>query len=139
MRSPVVINFSCRWGGHHLVVGEVWHRIAEAEGPSADRYSRYICGTLSAVAQTPAECERIVDLIQSVESGSQAQAEFEGNDVTLTFSNATVQIDIEANQDWVGRPEGQFDLKEYRAALVAWCRFLGMPESANSLLSVELP
>jgi hypothetical protein len=133
------VKFWCAAGGHHPVLGLVWHRVAEAEGPEAERYTRYVCNTISAVARSPSECERVAEAFLAVQSGARREAMVEGEDVTLHLSQQGVQVDIEVNEEWTGKNEGHFSLADYLAAVHAWQAFLLIPPGPQAELSIELP
>jgi hypothetical protein len=123
------IRFSYVDGGIHPKLGQVFHRRAEAIGSGeAPRYNRYMCGVLNAIAQTTEDCDRLLSFIRRVEDGTDDQVETGGNDVTLTLKRSGVQVDIEINEDWGGRPEGHFTLQEWRIVTEEWRRFLELPE-----------
>ena len=133
------IRYWCASGGRHPVLGQVWHRFSEAEGPEAERYTRYVCNALSFVARSPSECERVVEAFVAVQSGIQRDATVEGEDVTLRLSPQGVQVDIEVNEAWIGKQEGRFSLSEYLVALRAWREFLLIPEGPGAEFRIELP
>lgn len=133
------LTFSYLDGGTHPKVGRVfyWHAVAVG-GADALRYNRYVCEVLGAVAQTVEDCDRLLDLLDAVEDGREREVETGGNDVTLTFTREGVQVDIEANEDWVGTKDGHFALGEWKLVLEGWKRFLGMPQGDGSIVEVIL-
>lgn len=133
------LAFSYVGGGNHSVAGPVFHwRPIAVGGEDASRYNRYVCGVLGAIAQTTDDCDRLLDFLSAVESGQETVIETGGNDVTLTVSRGGVQVDIETNDDWVGTEEGHFSLSEWKLILEGWKRFLGMPQSPDSVVEVLL-
>jgi len=133
------ITFSYVEAGIHPKLGKVFHRRAQAEG-SADsaRYNRYVCDVLDAIAQSVDSCNRLLDCIEKVESGAQRELKAGGNDVTLTMNLTGVQVDIDAYDDWVGQPDGYFQLVEWRKTLEGWRNFIQMPKSLESIVEVIL-
>lgn len=126
-------------GGNHPVLGQVYYQCQEMlDGDEKARYQRYLANTLSSVAQTVEDCDRILTVVESIESCREDEAEVEGNDVDVTISKNGVQIDINVNDDWVGQPEGMFLLSEFKAVVCAWKEFLKLPESFESEVVVEL-
>ena len=123
----------------HPVLGRVfrWEKTV-IEGNDAKRYERYVCGVLSAIAQRQVSCDRLLKDIDDVENGIETEIETGGNDVALTIRPAGVQVDILVNDDWCDQPEGHFELREWKIVLEGWRRFLGMPESAESVVEVTL-
>lgn len=114
-----------------------WHPVA-IESVDAPRYSRYVCGALGAVAQTTSDCDCLLSYLNAVEAGGETTVETGGNDVTLTLTAEGVQVDIESNDDWVGKQEGRFSLREWQLVLEGWKRFLAMPQSPESVVEVCL-
>lgn len=131
--------FSYADGGVHPVAGQVYYwRPMAVDVEDASRYNRYVCGALGAIAQTTDDCDRLLSAFDAVEMGKEKMIETGGNDVTLTITLSGVQVDIEANDNWVGTPEGKFSLREWRLILEGWKRFLAMPESLDSIVEVLL-
>lgn len=126
-------------GGIHPKLGQVfhWQQIASG-GETAKRYNQYICGVLSAVAQGTDDCDQLLRYIDEVENGINHEIETGGNDVTLTLKPSGVQVDINVNEDWIGKSDGQFTLGELKMALKGWRRFLEMPQSLDSVVEVIL-
>ncbi|WP_454725808.1 MULTISPECIES: hypothetical protein [Cupriavidus] len=131
--------FSYLDGGAHPAAGRVfyWHPIAVG-GVDAPRCNRYVCGALGAIAQTIEDCDRLLSFLSAVEGGREQEIETGGNDVTLTLTRGGVQVDIEANEDWVGTEEGHFSLREWELILEGWKRFLVMPQAKESTVEVFL-
>ncbi|WP_245774414.1 hypothetical protein [Rugamonas rubra] len=133
------LRFSYVAGGFHQKLGQVFHWQQEAiGGENAQRYKQYLCEVLSSVAQGTDDCDRLLHDINEVENGGRVEIETGGNDVTLTLRPTGVQVDIEVNEDWVGQPDGHFDLREWKAALTGWRQFLQMPQSLESFVEVDL-
>lgn len=107
-------------------------------GENARRYNQYLCEVLSSVAQGADDCDRLLRDINEVENGGRAEIETGGNDVTLTLRPTGVQVDIEVNEDWIGQPDGHFDLAEWKAALKGWRQFLQMPQSLGSIVEIDI-
>ncbi|MET0774900.1 MAG: hypothetical protein ABWZ65_05325 [Pseudomonas mandelii] len=127
-------------GGIHPIAGTVLYRAAlVSSGENAERYELYICTVLNAIAQTQGDCDRLLDCITSIEDGSESSEVGGGNDVELTMDATGVQVDILINDDWVGQPEGKFTLQEWRQVLEQWKLFLGLPESAETVVMFKLP
>lgn len=126
-------------GGKHPIVGQVYHQCQQViGGGETARYQRYLANTLSGLAQNPEDCVRILSLIEKIESRAETEIEVEGNDIGLTITSTGVQVDITINDDWMGQPEGKFQLRELKSAISGWQRFLGLPESFDSIVEVEL-
>lgn len=126
-------------GGKHPVIGQVYHQCQEIlNGDEKTRYQRYLANTLSNFAQSIEECDRILTIVERIETGLEIKAEIEGNDVSVTVSKNNVQIDINVNDDWIGNPEGKFLLIEFKTAINAWKAFLKLPESFGSEVVVNL-
>ncbi|HVK54178.1 MAG TPA: hypothetical protein VM532_04020 [Burkholderiales bacterium] len=126
-------------GGIHPKLGQVFHWQQKVMGgEDKKRYTQYLCEVLSSVAQGVDDCDRLLDAIDNVESGTQTEIETGGNDVTLTFKASGVQVNINANEDWIGQPEGQFKLNEWKTALKGWRKFLEMPQSLDSILEIDV-
>ena len=133
------IRFSYVDGGAHPKLGHVFHWQPKAMGGAgANRYNQYLCEVLSSVAQRTEDCDRLLKNINDVENGSQAEIETGGSDVTLKTKSTGVQVDIEVNEDWIGQPEGNFKLGEWKAALEGWRQFLEMPQSLESVVEVDV-
>ncbi|WP_081712734.1 hypothetical protein [Cupriavidus taiwanensis] len=131
--------FSYIDGGVHPTAGQAFHWHPVATGSiDAPRYGRYVCGVLGAVAQSTSDCDRLLSYLNAVESGREARVETGGNDVTLTLTPEGVQVDIESNDDWVGKQEGRFSLREWQLVIDGWKRFLAMPPSLESAVEVCL-
>jgi hypothetical protein len=114
-----------------------WQGSFEGDKGKKERYERYICNTLPAVAQTDRECKRLLSYIEMAGRG-EGEYETGGNDVTLSITKAGVQVDIEANEDWVGQEEGFFSLADWHAAVAGWQRFIKMDCNLESSVNVEL-
>ena len=128
------LRFSYVDGGIHPKLGRVFHWQQNAiGGQAAKRYSQYLCEVLSSVAQGVKDCDR---LLHDIENGGRTEVETGGNDVTLTFRLSGVQVDINANEDWIGQSDGQ--LSEWKIALKGWRRFLEMPQSLDSVVDVDV-
>jgi len=80
----------------------------------------------------------LLSYLNAVEAGGETTVETGGNDVTLTLTAEGVQVDIESNDDWVGKQEGRFSLREWQLVLEGWKRFLAMPQSPESVVEVCL-
>ena len=126
-------------GGKHPVLGQVYHQRQEFFGDfEVARYQRYLANTLTSIAQNIKDCDRILYKIEIFEEGKIKTLEVEGNDVDLFISNGAVQVNINVNDDWVGREEGRFSLEEFKAVLSVWRKFLCLPESLSSEITAEL-
>lgn len=107
--------FSYVEAGIHAKLGPVFHWVPRAVGDiDCVRYNRYMCEVLDAVAQDVKSCDRILDFIAKIESGMDKEIKTGGNDVTLTMNSNGVQVDIEVFDEWVGQPEGHFQLIEWK-------------------------
>ena len=122
----------------HAGSAPVYYRTARAVGEGAERYGRYMCAVLNAVAQSQQDCDQLIGYLDAVAYGSQPMVETGGNDVTLTITPAGVHVDIEVIPEWIDQPEANFTIDEWRRVLQAWKRFLRMEESADARLEVEL-
>lgn len=126
-------------GGNHPVLGQVYHRRQEfKDGDDVTRYQRYLANTLSCIAQSVDDCERVLSQIEKIEHGQESEFEIEGNEVDVSISKARIQVDITVNDDWVGQPEGRFSLREFKTVVAAWKMFLQLPESLDSKVEIEL-
>jgi hypothetical protein len=126
-------------GGIHPLRGNIFYWKKEVfNGAEIDRYRRYICDVLGAIAQTIEDCDRLLACIEMVESGAGGPIETGGNDVTLTMDRSGIQVDIDINDEWIGQPDGKFSFKEWRIVLEKWRYFLGLPESLDSIVQFEL-
>jgi hypothetical protein len=133
------LKFSYVDGGFHPKLGRVLHWQQLATGYSnVARYNQYLCQVLGSVAQVTDDCDRLIQYICDVESGRKKKIETGGNDVTLTITPTGIQVDIEINEEWIGQPDGQFKLGEWKAALAGWRRFLQMPKSLDSVVEIIL-
>lgn len=133
------LRYSYVEGGKHPLLGQIFYKLRNAIGSgNALRYQRYICDVLGAVAQTLDECNRLLECIEKIEKAECGEIETGGNDVTLKMRNSGVQVDIEINEEWIGKTEGHFTLEEWRKALIGWHQFLEMPESLESVVEVEM-
>ena len=133
------LRFSYVDGGAHPKLGRVyywWPEVLPEEG--YERYVRYLSGVLSAVAQVPSQCDRLLKYIDDIEVGIESKIIGGGNDVELTFSKTGVQVDILINDDWCGQPEGHFQLHDWKVALKAWRHFLTLPESLETVVEVDI-
>ena len=114
-------------------------RAAEVvQGDNAQRYQRYLCGSLGSVAQRQIHCDRLLKDIEAIENGTETEIKTGGNDVVLTLRPAGVQVDILICDEWCDQPDGSFELRELEIVLEGWRRFLGMPESLDSVVEVTL-
>jgi hypothetical protein len=132
------IRFSNVEAGIHPVLGKVFHRRVDAIGPEADRYQRYLASTLSGVAPDVGESDRLLELIEKLETKAVDEALWEGQDITLTFRGSEVQVDIDVNDDWIGNPEGKFSLQELKRAVTGWRSFIAQPDMEKSAVEVNL-
>ena len=124
---------------NHPVLGKVYHKCQEiTDGEEVVRYQRYLANTLSGIAQSVEDCDRIMSIVEAIETGRETEAEIEGNEIEVTISKTGVQIDITVNDAWVGQPEGRFLLSEFKAVVNAWKKFLSLPESFESEVVIEL-
>lgn len=62
-----------------------------------------------------------------------------GDDVLLRINASGVQVDILANDEWIGQPKGKFTLQEWRAILEHWKYLLELPKGSNEVVIVKLP
>ena len=126
-------------GGNNPVLVKVYHQCQEFfGGRDVARYQRYLANTLSCIAQSVDDCDRILAEILMVEEGIKSESMIEGNDVDVLVSKDSVQVDINVNDEWVGQPEGRFPLSEFKAVVDAWRKFLQIPESFSSEVIIEL-
>ena len=126
-------------GGNHPVLGQVYHQCQEfIDGRDLVRYQRYLANILSCIAQSVDDCDQVLAEVEIIEEGHESKSEIEGNDVDILISQDGIQVDINVNDEWVGQPEGRFSLIEFKAVVMAWKRFLQMPESFNSEVIIEL-
>lgn len=135
----IKLKFSYVDGGSPPKLGRLFHWQQVASGDEGvERYNQYLCQVLSSVAQGIDDCDCLLQHIDDIESGQQTEIETGGNDVTLTMTLSGVQVDIEINEDWIGQPDGHFELNEWKTALKGWRRFLQMPQSLDSVIEVIL-
>ena len=126
-------------GGIHPQRGQNYLGQEDATGgPDAERYHLYMAASMSAIAQTAADCDRLLSTIDDVENGKRAEVKDGGNDVLLTFKQSGVQVDILVNDDWTGQPEGHFTLQQWKTVLQAWRRFLQLPRSFDSVVEIDV-
>ncbi|MFW9078703.1 hypothetical protein ACOI9X_05390 [Pseudomonas sp. P2757] len=104
-----------------------------------DRYDLYACSVLIAIAQTPASCDRLMKAIASVEAGADTSIVEGGNDVLLNIDASGIQVDILANDEWVGQPDSRFTLQEWRKILDKWKYLLGLPKDSEDVILLTLP
>lgn len=137
MTESTLIQFYCQYGGHHPVAGEVWYRVADADGYQAKRYGRYMCAALTMMVYTPAECLKVIALIDVVAAGESEEESWGLNDTCVTFNTdgAQVEILIEDDPDMAA---AHFSLQQYRQVVCGWYQFLLMPESLESRLQLVL-
>ncbi|WP_085633362.1 MULTISPECIES: hypothetical protein [unclassified Pseudomonas] len=135
------LKFYHQPGGTYPEVGQIFHAVAEvvSTDEEASRYELYVCSVLSAIAQIPKDCDRLLTAIESVETGEQESVSDGGNDVLLNIDASAVQVDILVNDDWVGQPEGRFTLQEWRKVLEGWKYLLELPKGSAQVVMVELP
>lgn len=141
MDQKVKLKFFYRYGGTHPVVGHVYYAAAETlpGQAGAKRYDRYVCEVLTAIAQTPECCDRILDSIDAIEEGSETTIIEGGNDVLLNMDASGVQVDILVNDDWMGQPESHFSLAEWRMIIEKWKGLLERPEDSGEVDLLTLP
>lgn len=133
------LKFFCKFGGNHPVAGEVWYRLAAAEGDEAERYDRYICAAvLGLTLHYPDNCDELLRLLESVLSGKASREVFGYNDTEITFERTGVQIDILIADEFIDDPAGRFDTEQFRSIVLAWKDFLSHPESADVRAVLEL-
>lgn len=134
------LKFSYVSGGEHPVIGQVLYPAQLISGSSEDeRYQRYLANAVGSVAREMADCDRLLGLISSVENGEKDQAVYDGDDVELVITKDEVQVNIHANSEWVGKPEGRIDASAWKAALEGRKRFLTLPEGLDSVVEVDIP
>ncbi|MBT3068776.1 hypothetical protein [Rhodoferax sp. U11-2br] len=136
--DPKVIEFRCVYGGKRPIVGDVWYRMPEVHGNSAERYNHYMCAALFMLMHTPSDCSEILELIDAVTSGKSQEEGYGLNDTCVTFRQNEAQVDI-LIEDEIGTAEGRFSLAEFQRVVIAWKEFLLMPDSEASRLQLELP
>jgi hypothetical protein len=117
----------------------MWYPFARAEGAEAERYTTWLCNPISILLPNVEDCDRAMESLAKVRDGSVPSVKIEGNDTTVTASLGKVQVDIELDEGWVGRPDGQFSFAEFSVALESWRRLLTLPHSAQSNFTVQLP
>lgn len=134
------IVFSYVDGGQHAVLGHVWHQKQEAfgEGAQKERYQRYLANAISGIAPDADECDRLLALISKIEGHEISEANWEGRDIDVFLRDGEAQIDILVNDDWVGKNDGRFQLKELKMVTQGWLEFLALPESVDSIVTVVL-
>lgn len=137
MAASTSIRFYCLSGGHHPIAGDVWYRVAEADGYQSERYGRYMCAALTMMVYTPSECQQVIALIDAVAAGNSMQESWGLNDTCVTFSAGGAQVEI-LIEDEPDMAAGLFTLKEYRKVVSGWHQFLLMPESQESSLQLVL-
>ena len=126
-------------GENHPIIGQVYYTRQKFKGGNeVVRYQRYLANILTFIAQSSADCDRILSQIEKVEIGRENRIEVEGNDVEVELLKTGVQVDITVNDDWTDQPEGRFSLAEFKAVIIAWRQFLQLPESLDSKITIEL-
>ncbi len=122
-------------------MGHVYYAAAETlpGQTGAERYDRYVCGVLIAIAQIPESCDRILDAIEAIEEGLESTIIEGGNDVLLNMDASGVQVDILVNDDWVGQPESHFSLVEWRMVIERWKYLLQRPKDSGEVDLLTLP
>jgi hypothetical protein len=113
-------------------------QIASADSSEEQRYQLYLADTLGFVAHNPKECDFLIALIESVNLGTDQNQTYYGDDVELLIYSNHVQVNILVNDDWTNQPEGRICAGHWKVALQAWKKFLSLPKSQNSVLTVEL-
>lgn len=127
-------------GGVHPSIGQVLHPVQViSESDEVVRYQRYLANAIGSVARDAPGCDRLLELISSVENGQEDRVMYDADDVELTITSAAVQVDINANDEWVGNPQGRIGVAQWRAALEGWKRFLSLPQSIESVVEIEVP
>ncbi|WP_409306635.1 hypothetical protein [Pectobacterium sp. B1J-3] len=137
MTESTLIRFYCQYGGHHPIAGEVWYRIAVADGYQSERYGRYLCAALTMMVHTPSECLNVMTLIDSVAAGESEEECWGLNDTSVTFNADGAQVEILIEED-PDMSAAHFSLQEYRQVVYGWHQFLLMPESLESQLQLVL-
>ena len=126
-------------GENHPIIGQVYYTRQKFKGGNeVVRYQRYLANILTFIAQSSADCDRILSQIEKVEIGRENRIEVEGNDVEVELLKTGIQVDITVNDDWTDQPEGRFSLAEFKAVIIAWRQFLQLPESLDSKITIEL-
>jgi hypothetical protein len=127
-------------GGVHPRIGQVLHSVQiVSDSDEAERYQRYLANAIGSVARDIASCDRLLELISAVESGDESSATYDADDVELTIAGRGVQVDINANDEWVGNLEGCIGLEQWKTSLEGWKRFLALPQDMGSVVEVEIP
>lgn len=127
-------------GGEHPVIGQVLYPAQIiSESLDSDRYQRYLANAVGSVAREIADCDRLLALISSVENGEEELVAYDGDDVELAIKKDVVQVNIHANSEWVGKPEGRINMSYWKAAIEGRKRFLALPEKLDSIVEVDIP
>lgn len=108
-------------------------------GEDCVRYQHYIANTLSLLATSVAQCDRILSDIKQFEESDRYLLVIKGNNVELIVDRANiVQVIKFNNNSWVNHADGRFYLHTVKKALQGWRDFLKMPESIDTVYEVAL-
>jgi hypothetical protein len=133
----VKLKFSYVSGGVHPRIGQVLHAVQVISESS--EVERYLANAIGSVARNAASCDRLLELITAVERGSEGVVTYDADDVEITIAKEVVQVDIKANDEWVGTLEGRINLNQWKAALEGQKRFLALPQRADSVVEIDIP
>jgi len=103
-----------------------------------NRYQNYFANTIGMLTNDIDDCERILKEIESIENSVDKNITIQGNDLDVVLSGNEIQVNINLDDDWVGQPEGRFKISQFKAAMIARCRFLTLPKSLESVVEIDI-
>jgi hypothetical protein len=102
-------------------------------------YTKYLASALQSDFPSLARCDEVLENISKVNRGELIKVDWAGNSFSIDIYLDHVQIE---HQHFAGDPKWPMwscSLAEFIAAIEAWKSFLGLPVSADSEVTVELP
>ncbi|MFV1983963.1 MAG: hypothetical protein ACC657_10535, partial [Thiohalomonadales bacterium] len=112
-----------------------YHRVCYiSAGDDSLRYQQYIANSLSLIATSVAQCDKILDDIKQFEESDRYLLIINGTNVEFIVDRINVVQVIKLNNNsWVNQADGRFYLYTIKKAFQGWRDFLKMPESIDTV------
>ncbi|MFV1985401.1 MAG: hypothetical protein ACC657_17770 [Thiohalomonadales bacterium] len=108
-------------------------------GDDTVRYQQYIANSLSLIATSATQCDKILNDIKKFEESDRYLMVINGTDVELIVDRTNVVQVIKLNKStWVNQADGRFYLNTIKKAFQGWRDFLKMPKAIDTVYEVEL-
>jgi hypothetical protein len=140
MRKMMKLKFCYLDGGFRSDGSQVLHSVGiVSDTPEQERYQLYLGSAVGNVGRRTENCDHALSLIDAAQRGEAGPFEYNVDDVQINVASNKIQVDINVNDDWVGKPEGLIDTDVWKQALEGKKRFLALPVALKSVVELDFP